>query len=331
VGALFFSGLAGIALAVQGYSYWSLVWMQLLNALFITVGRLWFVRWLPSPSINFGPVRRMFGFGVKILITGLMQALNFHLLTFIFGRYLPIQTVGYYSQANKWNNLAKTTIADTVGQVAQAVLVSVSDEKERELRVFRKMMRFTAFLSFPAMLGLAMVAREFILFLLGDQWESSVILLQILCVGGAFLPFYTLYQNLAISNGRSDLYMWCNIGQMVIQLLIVLLTYSYGIETVLWCCSVFNILWLLPWLLVAHRLIGLGLTEVLKDMAPFLLISLAVMFVTYMLTMGISQLLMLLVVRIVVAAGLYVVVMKMLNVAILKECLQFVKGKKVKE
>ena len=40
-----------------------------------------------------------------------------------------------------------------------------------------------------------------------EKWIASVPLLQILCVSGAFMPIYTLYQNLAISKGRSDVYM----------------------------------------------------------------------------------------------------------------------------
>ena len=321
--AIILSGFTAIVLALNGFTYWSLVAQQLVAAVVTIAGRYYYVRWLPKLRIDFGPVRRMFSFSARLLITNLIQIFNFHLLTFIFGRFLPIQTVGYYSQANKWNNLAKTTIADAVGQVAQAVLVSVSDEREREVRVFRKMMRFTAFLSFPAMLGLALVSREFILFVLGSQWADSVPLLQILCVGGAFLPFYTLYQNVAISSGRSDLYMWGNVGQLGIQLGIVMLTYPYGIIVILWATTAFSILWMLVWQLIAHKLIGIRLWDALKDSVPFLLVSVAVMAVTYVLTMGISQLLLLLVVRVVVAAALYAGVMKILNVAIMNECVDF--------
>ena len=88
----------------------------------------------------------------------MINIINLNILTFIFGRLFPISSVGNYSQANKWNSMAHSTISSTVNQIAQTVLVSVSDEREREVRVLRKMLRFTAFLSFPAMFGLAMVS-----------------------------------------------------------------------------------------------------------------------------------------------------------------------------
>ena len=56
------------------------------------------------------------------------------------------------------------------------------------------------------MFGLTLVSREFILITIHEKWIASVPLLQILCVSGAFMPIYTLYQNLAISKGRSDVY-----------------------------------------------------------------------------------------------------------------------------
>jgi O-antigen/teichoic acid export membrane protein len=219
--------------------------------------------------------------------------------------------------------MANSTISNTLGQVAQTVLVSVEDERDREVRVFRKMLRLTAFLSFPALFGLSLVSREFILCLLKDKWADAIPLLQILCVGGAFLPFYTLYQNLAISNRRSDLYMWCNIAQIVAQLAIVLLLSRYGIMVIVYAYTAFTIGWLLVWQLIARRLIGLRFWHLLLDTMPFMLAALAVMAATYFLTITIDSLPLLLISRIVLAALLYFAVMKAAKVKILDECIRY--------
>ncbi len=329
--SLALSGAIGIFMAYHGFSYWSLVAQQLVNVTCITLGRFYYVPWTPSLHIDMTPVKQMLGFSIKLMITSVVNALNFHVLTFIFGRFLPIQTVGYYAQANKWNNMAKTTISDAIGQVAQPVMVSVSDERDRDVRVFRKMMRFTAFLSFPALLGLALVSREFILLAIGEKWTDSILLLQILCIGGAFLPFYTLYQNLAISHGRSGLYMWYNIGQIVMQLAIVLLFYKQGIVAIVCASSAFIVLWLMVWHLVGVRLIGLRFSHLLMDTLPFLFVALAVMVVTYFVTMRIENLPLLLTLRILIAAGLYAGAMKLLQAKVMEETLQFFLKKKVSQ
>ena len=321
--ALVVSGSVGLLLAFLGKAYWSLAWQQVVYITVLNAGRYYYADWRPSLHIDMGPVKRMFRFSVKILFTNIINTLSQHLLTFIFGHLFHINTVGNYSQANKWNAMASSTISNTLGQVAQTVLVSVEDERERELRIFRKMLRLTAFLSFPALFGLSLVSREFILCLLKDKWADAIPLLQILCVGGAFLPFYTLYQNLAITNRRSDLYMWCNIAQIVAQLAIVLLLSRYGIMVIVYAYTAFTIGWLLVWQLIARRLIGLRFWHLLLDTMPFMLAALAVMVATYFLTITIDSLPLLLISRIVLAALLYFAVMKAARVKILDECIRY--------
>ena len=322
--ALVLSGMAGILLAFNGFSYWSLVWQQLLYIIVTNILRFHYVRWRPKLQIDFAPVKGMFRFCVKLLITNIINTLNQHLLTFIFGRLFPISAVGNFSQASKWNLMASSTISGTIGQVAQPVLVSIQDERDREIRVFRKLMRFTAFLTFPIMFGLSLVSKELLLVTIGDQWAESAILLQILCIGGAFLPFYVIYQNLAISNGKSNIYMWCNIGQILIQLAIILILYPRGILSVVWAYSIFSILWLFTWQIVAHRLIGLRAFDVVKDVVPFLLVSATVMMITYLLTRNVHNPHMLLLSRILIAPFIYLSIMKLARAKVMDECVRFI-------
>lgn len=317
------SGSIGITFAYLGYSYWSLIVQQLLFISFSNIGRLYYVPWRPSFHIDFTPIKGMFSFSVKLLITSIFWIINGNMLTFIFGRIFPITSVGNYTQANKWSSMSSSFISNTIGQVSQTVLVSITEEREREIRVFRKMIRFSAFLSFPLILGLALVAREFIVVALGEKWAASGLLLQILCIGGAFSTFYGTYHNLIISNGRSDIYMWGNIGQIVVQLFIVLALFQYGITTIVLGYSVLSILWLIAWQIVVNRLLGIRHWDILKDIIPFLSISVAVMFVTYFMTTGIENKIMLLISRIVIAAILYIGTMKLLKVKIFEECQNF--------
>ena len=153
-------------------------------------------------------------------------------------------------------------------------------------------------------------------------------LLQTLCIGGAFLSFYTLYQHLIIASGRSDIYLWCNIGQIVIQITLILLFHSYGINTMVAIYTAFTILWLTVWQLNARRLIGVTFHEVLSDTVPFMLSAAAVMAATYYVTSFIESPIILLPSRIVIASILYFAVMKIAKVKILDECMAFIKKKR---
>ncbi len=341
--ALVCSGTVAVILAFKGYSYWSLAWQQIVNATALVVGRFFFVKWRPSLKIDFSPIRRTWKFAMNILVTMIINTVNNNILTFIFGKLFvkTPEVVGNFFQAFKWNTMAYQLVSGSIDQVAQPVLVEVRNEEcgmrneecgmrseEREIRVFRKMLRFTSFLAFPAMFGLALVANEFILSTIGPKWEACIPLLRILCIGGAFMPFYSLYKNLVISQGRSDVNMWLNISQIVLQLVLIFLTYQEGIETVVAAYTILNVLWLLVWQIYAKKMIGVRLWDVLKDTIPFALISMAIMVLVWWMTKGIDNNYLLLAVRIVLAAILYAVVMKLLKVKMMDECVKFLRGEK---
>ena len=325
--ALLGSGTVGTVLAFNGFAYWSLAWQQVVYITLLNLCRFYYTPRIANLHIDFGPVRRMFRFGMRLLVTNIINTLSQNVLTFIFGRLYPMHAVGNFSQANKWNTMADSFVANTVGQIAQPVMVSVKEEPGREKQVFRKMMRFTAFLSFPAMFGLALVANEFILLTIGPKWTGSVILLQMLCVGGAFVPFYTLYQNLAISRGRSDIYMWCNVGQIALQILIIVVLHSFGINVMVAAYSLFLILWLAVWKYIAYRMVGVTVLETLKDLGPFCLAAFMTMAVTYVLTSFLHGNALLFLSRVVIASVVYFIVMKLSHAVIMEECLAFAKAK----
>ena len=324
--ALVLSGLVGIIMAFKGFSYWSLATQQVLYILISCIGRYACARWCPTFSVDFSPIKRMFAFSYKVLITAVLTTINNNVLTVVFGRLFPAAAVGNYTQANKWNTMANQLVANTVAQVAQPVFTRINDDDERERRVFGKMMRFTAFLAFPAMFGLALVAPQFILVTIGNKWLESIPLLQILCIGGAFIPFYTLYQNLFLSYGKSNTYMWLSIGQIVIMLTAVLACHAIGFKAMVVAFAVINILWLLVWQFFASRLIGYRLLSMLRDLMPFMLIALVVMGLTYLVTRFISNMYFLLIARILLAAALYVITMKLLRAKILEECIDFIRN-----
>ena len=329
--ALIISGTVAVVMAIKGFSYWSLATQQVFYNVVICFGRYYYTRWCPTFKIDFTPVKRMFSFSYKVLITTVLTTINNNVLTVIFGRLFPAQAVGNFTQANKWNTMANQLVTNTVAQVAQPVLTRVTDDNERQRRIFGKMLRFTAFLAFPALFGLAMVAPQVILLAIGDKWVDSIPLLQILCISGAFIPLYTVYQNLFLSQGKSDIYMWLTISQIAIMLIAVLACHKMGITAMVIAFACINIMWLLAWQVFAHRLIGYRFVSMLRDLLPFMLIALAVMGLTYLVTRSISNMYILLIARILLAAALYVITMKLLHARILEECIEFILSRNKKK
>lgn len=322
IASLTVSGCVGVWLAYHGYGYWSLAWQQLLFIGMSCAVKWCFARFSPMLPIDMRPIKGMFSFSSKMLATNMLTVISQNVLTFIFGKLLPIGIVGLWGQANKWNIMGSSFISNTMHQVAQPVLTNVNDSEGRQERVFRKMMRFTAFISFPLMFGLSLVAREFILLTIGERWLPCVPMLQVLCIGGAFLPLHTLYQNFIISRGRSDIYLCCIALMIVLQIVLTLSFAPLGVMVMVMAFSVLNVAFTLCWYIALRRITPLSLASAMKDTMPFMAVALVVMAATYALTLWADALALRLALRIVIAALLYFAAMKLLGAKTLEECLK---------
>lgn len=323
--AVLVSSTVGVVMAFCGMAYWSLATQGLVYVGINTFMQWHFSPWRPSVRhITFAPVRRMFRFSCKILATTIMTCVNNNVLNILLGHYFSPRDTGYYNQAYQWNTKCFSLVQSMVAQVAQPVLVSLNDERGRQLDVFRKMMRFTAFVTFPLLFGFGLVAREFIGIALGAKWLPSAELIQILCISGATMPLATLFSNMIISKGRSGTFFWCTFSLGVVQIAAMLLLYPLGIRLMVVAYMLLNTSWLAVWLFFVRRLTGYGYRMFLCDVMPFALAAAAVMGVAYAATLPLTSQWALLVSRFAIAVALYYAVMKAARVKILAECERFV-------
>lgn len=324
--AVILSSLTGVGMAFAGMAYWSLATQGLVYVGINTLLQWHFSPWRPSiHGITFAPVRRMFRFSCKILATTIMTHVNNNVLNILLGHYFTPRDTGNYNQAYQWNTKCYSLVQSMVAQVAQPVLVSLNGEEGRQKDVFRKMMRFTAFITFPLLFGFGLVAKEFIVTAIGEKWLASAQLIQILCVSGATMPLSTLFSNMIISKGRSGTFFWCTFTLGLVQIATMVLIWPMGIRSMVIAYTILNTSWLLVWLFFVRRLIGYGYWMFFCDVMPFAIAAAGVMGVAYIATMPLSNLIALLISRFIIAVVLYYVVMKIARVKILAECERFVK------
>lgn len=324
--AVILSSLTGVGMAFAGMAYWSLATQGLVYVGINTLLQWHFSPWRPSiHGITFAPVRRMFRFSCKILATTIMTHVNNNVLNILLGHYFTPRDTGNYNQAYQWNTKCYSLVQSMVAQVAQPVLVSLNGEEGRQKDVFRKMMRFTAFITFPLLFGFGLVAKEFIVTAIGEKWLASAQLIQILCLSGATMPLSTLFSNMIISKGRSGTFFWCTFTLGLVQIATMVMIWPLGIRTMVIAYTLLNTSWLLVWLFFVRRLIGYGYWMFFCDVMPFALAAAGVMGVAYVATMPLSNMIALLITRFIIAVVLYYVVMKLARVKILAECERFVK------
>ncbi len=337
--ALLSSGLVGIAMALSGMSYWSIVTQSIIYVGIVALLSWRFARFRPTSRFSWQPIREMFGFSFKIVLTNVFNCINRSIFVPILGYYYTKLEVGIYTQADKWNTMGSQLVTGVVQGVSQPMFVQVGDDPERLRRAFRKMLRFTALVAFPAMLGLALVAPQLILVTVGTKWLPSANIMRMLCLAGAFMPVAALYFNFLISRGRSAVYMWNIMAQGLILTLLLC-----AVQALHWSVSLFghtlsgiplmvalfvatHILWIFLWHYFAWREIRLPLLAALLDLLPFLLCALLSMALAWWASTPVDSPLAVLLIRIPVAAATYALLLYLSGAQIFREALSYLRRK----
>ena len=323
--ALTVSGFVGVILALKGCGYWALAIQSLTYAGMCMLLRWFYTPWRPTWNFNFLPIKEMYGFSVKILFTNMFAHINANLFSVLLGKFYNATDVGFYTQGNKWMSMGYSAIGGMINGVAQPVFAEVNGDKERQVQVFRKMIRFAAFVSFPVMLGLAFVGKEFIYITVGEKWLPCVPILQLFCIWGAFWPIQLLYSQIVVAHGKSGFYLKSHIFIGLIQLLVAFLMLRLGVLWMVLANVFVNIIvWLPIWHWYVNQLIGVRLINVLRDISPYLIISLVVFTVVYVITKQMGNMYLLIFSKIILSVIGYCVLMLMGKSVIFKESLLFI-------
>lgn len=321
--SLVVSGTAGMAMAWNGMAYWGLATQNILFILTVALMNWYYSPWRPTFHIDLRPAWRMFGFSSRLLLASIINQLSSNAFGILLGKFYGDIQAGVYSNARKWDDMCAGTINGMLTGVAQPVLSQVRDNPAHYRQVFRKMLRFVSFVSFPSLLGMGLIAREFLLVVAGPKWEASAQLLTMLSLYGAIFPLLTLYSQMAVSQGRSRINVWCTalLSTLILGGLVALRT--QGIRVMVAYFIAVNALWLLVWQYFAWRLIRLRLWHALKDVLPFAMLAAASMIVTALVTRPISNLFLLLLAKVVLAATLYLGTLWLLGARILRDSLHY--------
>ena len=333
------SSLVSVTLAALGFGYWALATQYLLYIAVNTLLLWYFSPWRPSlftlHASLFTPLKKIFPFSVRIMLSAIFTQLNNNIMNLLLGRYYGEANTGHYNQAYQWSSKCFLLVGNMLKQVDQTVLVGLHDERERQLAVLRKMVRFTAFISFPLLFGLGLVSHEFIVLAIGEKWAFSASLLPLLCLCGAFMPLSTLLTDSIISQHRSDIYLWNTLALGILQIVLMVSLWREGIYAMVIAYTLLNIGWMFVWHFFVSRLMHYRLLHFLKDILPFALVAATVMAITRWTTELIADGLeltddtprqwVLLISRTAIAAMLYYAVMRLSGAVILKECIAFIK------
>lgn len=155
------------------------------------------------------------------------------------------------------------------------VLSSIQDDESQLQSAFRKIIRTTAFLMFPMMMGLIAIADTLIPILLGPAWTESIVYFQLLCLIGMIYPIHAINLNILQVKGRSDLFLKLEIIKKILitVLIAISLFFSLGILGLIGAAIISSYVSLLINAFYSAKEIDYSSRQQLKDMALFFLLA----------------------------------------------------------
>ena len=212
------SGVLGITMAFLGYGVWSLVYQhlsrQLLYSLFLWI----FIKWNPKLSFNIESFKYMWGFGWKLLVSGLLDKIWAQLYQVVVGKFYSPATLGQYSRSKEYANIFSSNLTTIVQRVSYPVLSQVQDNEERMVSAYRKVIKITMFVTAIILISMAAVSEPFIYCLIGPQWQDAAKFLPYICISMSLYPLHAINLNMLQIQGRTDIFLYLEIVKKIIAI-----------------------------------------------------------------------------------------------------------------
>lgn len=271
--AAIISGILGIWMAASGYGVWSIVVQQLAN-LGINTLLLWILsHWRPSLTYSWKSFHELFGFGSKLMVSGLIETIYRNIYLIVIGRVFSAADLGYYTRAHQFTDFPSSNVSGIIQRVTYPILCSIQNENERLSDVYRRFLRLSAFIVFPLMMGLAAVAEPLVLALLKEQWLFAATLISIICFSMMWYPIHSINLNLLQVKGRSDLFLKLEIYKKIVGIIILCITLPMGLIAM--CVGSFfsSMIALVINTYYTGKLINVGFLRQMHDLFPILGLS----------------------------------------------------------
>ena len=281
VGAII-SGAIGITMAYTNFGVWAIVWQQISNLAIVTI-LLWILsHWKPIWVYSWKSFKELFNFGSKLLASGLLDTIFKNLYLIVIGKFFRASDLGYYTRAHQFTDFASSNITGIFQRVTYPVLCTIQNDDARLRDVYRRLLKTSAFIIFPLMMGLAAVAKPMVISFLTEKWLFSGLLIQILCFAQMWYPVHAINLNLLQVKGRSELFLKLEIIKKMVTVVMLCITLPLGLIPMCIGMIVSSIIALIINTYYTGKLIHLGFFKQMKDLFPTLILSLATGAVVYL-------------------------------------------------
>lgn len=283
-GGTIVAAIAGIFLAYKGCGIWAIIVQHLVNIIIDTF-ILWItVKWRPIPKFSFTRLKCLFMFGWKILSANAIDCFYNEFKNILVGKFFSSTDLGLFNRGEIFPKTIVSNIDLSIDSVLFPVLSNFQDRREDLKNIVKRAINTSVFFMAPLMIGLIIIAPQLIKIILTDKWLPCVPFLRIFCLIYLFYPIHTANLNAIKAIGRSDLFLKLEIYKILISFILLIVSYRFGLMALSYSliassfiCQIIN-----TW--PNRKLINYGYLKQLIDIIPYIMCSIIMGIIVYLLT-----------------------------------------------
>lgn len=277
------SGIIGVVMAFAGFGVWSLVGQILSKQVIYTICLWILTKWWPSFLFSSKSFHYMWGFGWKLMLSGLLNNLWNQLYQVVVGKCYSPATLGQYTKSNEYASIFSSNLSTIIQRVSYPVLSELQDDKDRMVEGYRRVIKMTMFVTVICMISLGAVAEPLIYCMIGPQWHEAATYLPLVCISMSLYPLHAINLNMLQVLGRSDIFLYLEIIKKVIGIVPICIGIFVDIYWMLFASIIMGFigLYLNSW--YTGKALGYTFWKQLLDIAPSFGIAFTIAFSVYFL------------------------------------------------
>lgn len=219
----------GITLAAMGYGPWAIIAQQVVSA-FVSTTLLWFSSpWRPRLAYSFASLRSLGGYSWNVFGARLLFYLNRNADNLLVGRFLGAAALGAYSVAYNVMLLPFSQVSVPVQDVLFPAFSRLQDDRRTLASTWLRANRVIAAVTVPALVGLIVVAPDFVHVVLGERWHRATPVIQILAWVGLLQSLQGLNGSVLRAVDRTNLLFRYSLVVVTASLIAFVLGLHWGI------------------------------------------------------------------------------------------------------
>lgn len=198
-------GVVGIAAAFLGFGAWAIVGQQIAIAV-VSTALVWVGSpWRPQLLFSRASLRALFGFSGNVFATRILFYVNRNADNLLIGRYLGPTALGPYALAYNVMLAPISRLTWPIVEVFFPAFSQLQRDPQRIAAAWVRVNRVIGAITVPAMLGLIVVAPEFVVVVLGERWNDAVPVIRLLAWVGLLQSLQGLNSSILQARDRTGL------------------------------------------------------------------------------------------------------------------------------